>query len=749
MSGRSKRARRPVQKQAFAPSAQEQLLINQAIANSRIDQGRSDLDISAIVDGPVYYPTVEEFQHPLKYVNKIRAEASNYGICKIVPPQGWNMPCEVDMESKKEFETKRQIVNRLQEGVTFGDGEEYNPASYQKYASDSTKAWKDKHYKDRDMTPEALEKDYWNIVETNSEKFVAEYGNDIDCTEYWSGFPLSRRGRALNGTSEEKDKKEEPEFGTEEYYRESWWNLNNMPTMPGSVLRHVKVPINGVNVPWLYMGTLFSTFCWHNEDNYLYSINYHHKGAPKQWYGVPGTRKDADGLEKVFKNFLMLNLKDTPDLLHHITTMFSPILLRKANIPVCKIQQHPGEFIITFPRAFHGGFSMGPNIGEAVNFATPDWLAHGADASERYRTFSRQAVFSHDRLMFTMAQYLNEHSIRSCEMLGTELTRVIREEDTLRRRLYDTGIQNVSGKVPLPRNNLEKLDEASANYDDKRLCLVCKHICFFSAVACRCSSSKVACLRHANWLCSCPPRQKFLLTWESIPDMVGVQQAVSKHLKILRAQEHTNGEVALPEPPGSPHRKRSISYNDHVPMTGKLLENVQKNREARKGYTVPVCPALPLPAAYCQVIGESSTATVGGGQGILSGYDGSGNPPLSSGNPSVKLESAELKVERAEVPAAAHTTEALPSIFASANPTTTTTTTTTTATTTVGIGTTKTETTTTTTTTMEPKRDISVVPPASDSDDSGSGQNSPQGAISIDAANVVKSEEDNSGSVGV
>jgi len=65
------------------------------------------------------------------------------------------------------------------------------------------------------------------------------------------------------------------------------------------VLRHVKVPLNGVNVPWLYMGTLFSTFCWHNEDNYLYSINYHHDGAPKQWYGVPGTKKDADGLEKV------------------------------------------------------------------------------------------------------------------------------------------------------------------------------------------------------------------------------------------------------------------------------------------------------------------------------------------------------------------------------------------------------------------------------------------------------------------
>lgn len=39
--------------------------------------------------------------------------------------------------------------------------------------------------------------------------------------------------------------------------------------------------ITGVMVPWLYVGSCMSAFCWHIEDHALYSINYLHKGAPK------------------------------------------------------------------------------------------------------------------------------------------------------------------------------------------------------------------------------------------------------------------------------------------------------------------------------------------------------------------------------------------------------------------------------------------------------------------------------------
>ena len=33
----------------------------------------------------------------------------------------------------------------------------------------------------------------------------------------------------------------------------------------------------------LYIGMLFAHFCWHYEDNALYSINAMHTGAPKTW----------------------------------------------------------------------------------------------------------------------------------------------------------------------------------------------------------------------------------------------------------------------------------------------------------------------------------------------------------------------------------------------------------------------------------------------------------------------------------
>lgn len=57
-------------------------------------------------------------------------------------------------------------------------------------------------------------------------------------------------------------------------YSRDPWNLNNLPILQNSLLRYIKSDISGMTIPWTYVGMVFSTFCWHNEDHYTYSVNY-------------------------------------------------------------------------------------------------------------------------------------------------------------------------------------------------------------------------------------------------------------------------------------------------------------------------------------------------------------------------------------------------------------------------------------------------------------------------------------------
>ena len=70
-------------------TASEERLLYQVIQNSKLDKNsRGKIEVPW---GPVFYPTVEEMEgSPLDYIEKIRPIAQNYGICKIVPPKGWD-----------------------------------------------------------------------------------------------------------------------------------------------------------------------------------------------------------------------------------------------------------------------------------------------------------------------------------------------------------------------------------------------------------------------------------------------------------------------------------------------------------------------------------------------------------------------------------------------------------------------------------------------------------------------------------
>lgn len=74
------------------------------------------------------------------------------------------------------------------------------------------------------------------------------------------------------------------------------WNVAKLPNLLDVIGQ--KVP--GVNTAYLYLGMWKATFAWHLEDVDLYSINYIHFGAPKQWYSI--SQEDARRFENAMKS---------------------------------------------------------------------------------------------------------------------------------------------------------------------------------------------------------------------------------------------------------------------------------------------------------------------------------------------------------------------------------------------------------------------------------------------------------------
>jgi JmjC domain, hydroxylase/PHD-like zinc-binding domain len=150
------------------------------------------------------------------------------------------------------------------------------------------------------------------------------------------------------------------------------WNVAKLE----SLLDVLGTKVPGVNTAYLYLGMWRATFAWHLEDVDLYSINYIHFGAPKQWYSI--SQKDARKFEKAMKAIWSSDAKSCDQFLRHKTYLVSPQILKSQyGVEVNRLVHYEGEFVITFPYGYHSGYNIGYNCAESVNFATESWLEYG------------------------------------------------------------------------------------------------------------------------------------------------------------------------------------------------------------------------------------------------------------------------------------------------------------------------------------------------------------------------------------
>ncbi|XP_055857756.1 lysine-specific demethylase lid-like [Episyrphus balteatus] len=366
-----------------------------------------------------------------------------------------------------------------------------------------------------------VEREFWRIVSSIDEDVTVEYGADLHTMDHGSGFPTKSSLFLLPGDQE---------------YAESSWNLNNLPLLEDSILGHINADISGMKVPWMYVGMCFATFCWHNEDHWSYSINYLHWGEPKTWYGVPGSK--AETFEKTMKSAAPELFASQPDLLHQLVTIMNPNILMNSGVPVYRTDQHAGEFVITFPRAYHAGFNQGYNFAEAVNFAPADWLKMGRDCINHYSMLRRFCVFSHDELVCKMALEPDKLNFAIATACYIDMVKMVDSEKKLRKSLLEWGVTKAE------REAFELIP------DDERQCEVCKTTCFLSAVACQCTK-QIVCLRHYSELCECKPESHLLqyrYTLDEMPLMLKKLQAKAHSFELWLTKCR---DVIDPPTPGS------------------------------------------------------------------------------------------------------------------------------------------------------------------------------------------------------
>ncbi|KAL8711456.1 MAG: hypothetical protein Q9220_004114 [cf. Caloplaca sp. 1 TL-2023] len=407
----------------------------------------------------------------------------------------------VEMPSNQDWHCPRCLVGTGEFG--FEEGGIYSLKQFQEKAN----SFKESYFAQRtpfdpilnnrrQVTEDDVEREFWRLVESITETVEVEYGADIHSTTHGSGFPTIEKNPL-------------------DPYSTDPWNLNTLPLHPESLFRHIKSDISGMTVPWLYVGMCFSTFCWHNEDHYSYSANYQHFGSTKTWYGIPGA--DAERFEAAMKEAVPELFETQPDLLFQLVTLLPPDQLEKAGVNVYALDQRAGQFVITFPQAYHAGFNHGFNFNEAVNFAPHDWEPFGEAGVDRLQDFRKQPCFSHDELLMTAAN--RDTTIKTAKWLAPALQRLRDRESQQRADLLVHHKEFIDHHCKIDEPEVEsnfhcefgfEVNEKDVSENDYQ-CTFCKAYSYLSRFRCN-TTGKTLCLLHAGIFDCCGANDEQRLT---------------------------------------------------------------------------------------------------------------------------------------------------------------------------------------------------------------------------------------------
>lgn len=289
-----------------------------------------------------FYPTKDEFKDFNRYVAYMESQgAHKAGMAKVIPPKGWKPRQAYDDIDDLVIPAPIQQVVTGQSGLFTQYNIQKKPMTVHEFRKTSKM---DKFCHPQYLDSDELERKFWKNLTFNP----PIYGADVSGSLYDQGV--------------------------------AEWNIGGLNTILDTVESESGAKNKGINKPYLYFGMWKSAFAWHTEDMDLYSINYLHFGEPQSWYVVPPDH--GKRLEELAKGFFPGSAQSCDAFLRHKMTLMSPSILKKYGIPFEKVTQQAGQFIVTFPFAYHAGFNHGFNCAETTNFATLRWIDYGKQASQ-------------------------------------------------------------------------------------------------------------------------------------------------------------------------------------------------------------------------------------------------------------------------------------------------------------------------------------------------------------------------------